>query len=168
MSITLRKSLHSAIGIPSCGGAVDNKAAGVISNNSALNSVFDKVLKHENIAGTTDYRLLYLSNDTSENQKVYNPQLKLLSTTDTEISLGPLSKNEVGAAILTENTVPQGVFFKTQEELKLIDEGYLSFNNAQQLAPGEFVGVWIKRRVNSSSGSGTVKEEIVLEVKYKG
>lgn len=167
MALTLRFSLHQADGIPSCGGAVNNTPAGIIANTSPLNSVFDKVLKHENIAGSTEYRLLYLCNDASQSQKVYTPRLKLISTPDSEIALGALTKNAVGATISSEKETPSGVVFKTQASLNSESGGYLSFPDGEELAPGEFLGFWVRRKVSSSSGSGTIKEEIVLEVQYR-
>lgn len=167
MSLTLRFSLNTAEGISSLGGGVNNTPAGIIANTSPLNSVFDKVLKHENIAGATEYRLLYLCNDAIQNEKVYVPKLKLISTPDSQISLGALPKNEVGGVVTSEKEAPSGVVFKTQAELNSESSGYLSFPNANELAPGEFLGFWIKRKVSSSSGSGTIKEEIVLEVQYR-
>lgn len=168
MALTLRFSTNIAAGTRSCGGTIDRTAAGVIANTSALNSVFDKVLKHENISGMTEYRLLYLSNDNiPSNSKVYVPKIKFISVPDSEFAIAALPKNEVGQILQTEQENPVDVIFKTQSNLNSESSGYLSFPNGSELLPGEFLGFWLRRKVNSSSGSGTIKEELVLEVQYR-
>lgn len=166
MAVTLRFSSNAASGVKSCGGAPMTGTAGIIPNTSALNAVFDKVLKHENISGSTEYRLVYLSNDSTSSEKIYNIKVKLLSTPDSEIAIGALAKNDIGTSLATEKQAPSSVVFKTQAELNSESAGYLSFSNAEELAPGEYVGLWMRRKVRSSGGSGTVKEELVLEVQY--
>lgn len=168
MALTLRFSTNVAGGTRSCGGPIDRSTSGLIANTSALNSVFDKVLKHENIEGVTEYRLLYLSNDNiPSNSKVYVPKIKFISVPESEISIAALPKNEVGQILQTDKEKPVDVIFKNQATLNNESSGYLSFPNGGELLPGEFLGFWLKRKVNSSSGSGTIKEELVIEVQYR-
>ena len=168
MALTLRFSTNIAAGTRSCGGAIDRTAAGLIANTSALNSVFDKVLKHENIEGMTEYRLLYISNDNiPSNSKVYVPKIKFISVPQSEFSIAALPKNEVGQILISEKETPVDVVFKTQSQLNNESSGYLSFPDGGELLPGEFLGFWLERKVNSSSGSGTIKEELVLEIQYR-
>ena len=164
--LTLRKSANIANGQPSCGGAMVSGDTGIIPAVGNVNSLFDKVLKSESITGITEYRLVYLSNESNSVQTIYNPTLKLLGNTSSEIALGALQKGQTGESIATEKTAPSGIVFYTQAQLDASSGGYLAFPNTSTLAPGEFCGVWIRRKTNATSGSGTIVEEMVLEVAY--
>ena len=157
-ALVYRFSLHNISGAKSCGGAVDKTDAGRIPSTTGLNELFDKVLKHENIEGSTDYRLIYLVNESAS--RTYSLSTRILSADD-EISLGALTKNAVGTTIASEATAPASVVFKTQAQLDSGSGGYLTFPNGQELGPNEFCGLWIKRSVNSSSGSGTKRCELL-------
>lgn len=149
----------------SCGGDVDKTPAGIIPATTGLNELFDKVLKHENIEGTTDYRLIYLVNESPS--RAYSLAVRILASDEDVISLGALPKNEVGSVIAAETTAPASVVFKTQAQLDSTSGGYITFANGLELGPNEFCGLWIRRQVNSSSGSGTKRCELVLESKYR-
>ena len=76
MSANLRFSSHSANGKNYLGGAIVTTAGGIYSpNTTASNVIFDEVLKSENIAGTPDYRCLYLKNDFTGNPAIVTGQL---------------------------------------------------------------------------------------------
>lgn len=164
-ALVYRYSLNNVSGAKSCGGGVDKTDSGRIPSTTGLNELFDKVLKHENIEGVTDYRLIYLVNESSS--RTYSLATRILSSDDDEISLGALSKNTVGTSLATETSSPGSVVFKTQAQLDSSSGGYLTFPNAQELGPNEYCGLWLRRSVNSSSGSGTKRCELVIESKYR-
>lgn len=164
-AIVYRFSTNNVSGTKSVGGAVDRTDLGKIPPTGGVNELFDKVLKHENIEGMTDYRLIYLVNESAS--RVYSLSVRILSSDDDVISIGALPKNEVGQVLATENTIPTSVVFKTQAQLNSSSAGYLTFPNGQEIGPNEFCGLWIRRSVNSSSGSGTKRCELVLESKYR-
>ena len=82
------------------------------------------------------------------------------------MAIGTLSKGQVGQSIITEKSAPSGVAFKTASDLATVNNGYLTLD-AATLAPGEFCGFWLRRTTKASTGSGTVVEELVLEIEYR-
>ena len=167
MSLIMRYSSNTANGVQSCGGPVDTSDSGLVPANIPLNGLFDKVLKHENVTGSTEYRLVYIVNDTNNSDKVYNPKVLMISVPEVEVAIGALPKNEVGQALSSESETPSGVVFKTKSELNQSSGGELSFPDGEELAPGEFVGLWIKRKVEGASGSGTIREDLSLQINYR-
>ena len=166
--LVLRKSSTVANGQPSCGGKILLTSEGIIPAVGSVNSLFDKVLKSESITGTTEYRLVYLSNESGSAQTIYNPLVRLLGKTDSEISLYALSRGAEGVSLPSEKTEPTGAVFKSQIQLDAssTNKGYLDFPNTATLAPGEYCGLWVRRKTNAASGSGTTVEEMVLEISY--
>ena len=66
MSANLRFSTNTVDGKKYLGGPLVTGANGIFSTSAtAANLIFDEILKSENIAGTSDYRCLYLQNDFS-------------------------------------------------------------------------------------------------------
>lgn len=163
--VVYRFSTNKVSGTKSVGGPPDKTEEGKIPPTGGVNELFDKVLKHENIEGMTDYRLIYLMNEGAS--RFYSLSTRILSADDNVISIGALPKNTEGTALATENTVPTDVVFKTQAQLNSESGGFLTFPNGQEVGPGEFCGLWLRRSVNSSSGSGTKRCELVLETKYR-
>ena len=164
-ALVYRYSKHNIGSAKSCGGALDSEAKGLIPATTGINELFDKVLKHENIEGATDYRLIYLVNESPS--RVYSLAVRILASDEDVISLGALPKNEIGAAIVSESVAPENVVFKTQAQLNSTSGGFITFSNGLELGPNEFCGLWLRRQVNSSSGSGTKRCELVLESKYR-
>lgn len=163
MAIALRLSTNKVDGRVSLGGVVDTSSTGVYSPSTVTtNAVLDEITKNENIAGTTDYRCLYVKNE-STTSDVYSLRLAFqsLPTTDT-YQLGLLSgKNVVAEAIPDENTAPSGIVFKDavkSEQITLISSG------TDVLRPGEYVGFWLKRTPRSLSSSGQILSELALEI----
>lgn len=165
MKLTVRLSSHSANGVASCGGAKKEGQEGILTYTTGLDAVFDRVTKKENMDGVTDYRCLYISNETN-GVTIFNPKIKILTSSTSEISIGTLGKNIVAGSISTEKETPSGVTFKTKSEIDVSGDGYLSFPGITELAPGEFAPFWIRRKVASSSGSGTTTEEFIFKLKY--
>lgn len=165
MKLTIRLSNHSADGVRSIGGDKISSAEGVLAYTTPLDSVFDRITKKENMDGVTDYRCFYLCNETS-GVTVFNPKLKILTTPDSTISIGPLAKGTVAEAIATEKNAPVGVTFHDKAAIDKTSDGYLSFPNTTELRPGESAPFWIRRQVKSTAGSGVTTEELLFEVKY--
>ena len=83
MSANLRFSTNTVDGKKYLGGPLITGANGIFSPSAtSANLVFDEVLKSENIAGTADYRCLYIQNDFS-NQTIYEPKIEVVSMTNT-------------------------------------------------------------------------------------
>lgn len=165
MALVIRYSAGIASGVKSVGGPRDTSNTGVIQGITPLNSLFDKVLKTENITGSTEYRLIYICNE--DGFTVYNPRVKLISTPqNTVISLGVLSKNIEPPVLASETSSPSAAF-KTKDEINAMPNGYYNFPGTTQLGPGEYAGIWLKREVKGSTGSGTITEEFVLEIEYQ-
>lgn len=167
MSANLRFSSHSANGKNYLGGAIVTTAGGIYSpNTTASNVIFDEVLKSENIAGTPDYRCLYLKNDFTGNQSIFNPQIEFKSMTSTAIfEIGFLSnKNIAGEAIQDENTPPVGITF---QRLNNDTPTNLIKGSVDILTSGEYVGFWLKRTPTNLGSTGTVTGEFVFQIRYK-
>lgn len=166
MSANIRFSSASASGKSYLGGAPMTGTSGIFNPSStSANLVFDTVLKDENIAGTPDYRCLYLVNDFT-NQTIYEPQIEFVTMTDTAVfSLGRLSNKGVTAASLaSETTAPSGITF---EDMPLNTAINLIKGGVNSLAPGEYVGFWLKRVPQNLGTSGTVTGELAFQIRLK-
>lgn len=166
MSANLRFSTNTVNGKNSLGGAINTSANGIYSpNTTAANVVFDEVLKSENIAGTPDYRCLYLKNDFAS-QVVYAPKIEFKSATNTaQFQIAFLSdKNVVAQAISDENTPPTGLTFV---DLPFDEPTALIKGASDLLLTGEYVGFWLKRIPTNLGSTGTVTGEFVFQIRYK-
>lgn len=166
MSANLRFSSNSVNGKNYLGGAIVTTSNGIYSpNTTASNVLFDEVLKSENIAGTPDYRCLYLKNDFAS-QIIYTPQIEFKSMTNTaNFQIGFLTdKNINGIAIADENTAPSGITFT---DLALNTPTNLIKGSANMLAAGEYVGFWLKRIPTNLGTTGTITGEFVFQIRYK-
>lgn len=163
MAITLRLSTNTVNGKKSLGGAIDTTDKGIYSvTNSTTNYLFDEITKNENIAGTVDYRTLYLKND-STSSDVFNIEILFNSLPSTDkIQIGFLSDKNVQAdAIPDENTPPSTIEFIDIDKTtsyKLIK----GQNNV--LKAGEYVGFWLKRTPQNTASSGQVTSELIFEI----
>lgn len=165
MKLTVRLSTHSHDGIKSIGNTMDQTPGGVLGYTSGIDTVFDRVTKKENMDGATDYRCLYISNE-STGVTIFNPKIKILTTSASKISIGTLGKGVTAQAIATEKSAPSGVLFKTKEEIDATSDGYIDFAGVTELRPGESAPFWIRRQVVSTSGSGVTTEEFIFKLKY--
>ena len=165
MAANLRFSSHTAEGKSYLGGALVAGAPGIFSPSMiTTNAIFDKILKSENIAGTEDYRCLYFVNDYA-NQTIYEPTLQITSSqaSNAIFTAGFVTdKGEVAQAIATENTVPAGITFSASTTPSQMIKG-----SSNQLAPGEFVAFWFKRKATNTSGSGTIVGEMQFRINYR-
>ena len=166
MSANLRFSTNTVDGKKYLGGPLITGANGIFSTSAtAANLVFDEVLKSENIAGTPDYRCLYLQNDFSS-QTIYEPKIEVVSMTDTAaFTIGLLTDKNVNAqSIGSETTVPTGITFT---DIGLSTPVNLVQGPSNSLLPGEFIGFWIKRTPQNLGASGTVTGEFIFQLRYK-
>lgn len=166
MSANLRFSSNSVNGKNYLGGAIVTSASGIYTpNTTAANVVFDEVLKSENIAGTPDYRCLYIKNDFAS-QTVYTPEIEFKSATNTaKFQIGFLTdKNVTAQAIADENTAPAGITF-----IDFPVGTPLSFikGTSDMLLTGEYVGFWLKRIPTNLGSTGTITGELVFQTRYK-
>lgn len=166
MSANLRFSTNTVDGKKYLGGPLITGASGIFATSAtAANLVFDEVLKSENIAGTADYRCLYLQNDFS-NQTLYEPKLEVISMTDSaKFTIGLVTDKNINAqAIGTENTAPTGITFN---DIGLSTAVNLIKGTSNFLLPGEYVAVWIKRTPQNLGTSGTVTGEFIFQLRYR-
>lgn len=166
MAVNLRFSTNISNGKKSLGGPVDTTASGIYSpNTTAADVFFDEVLKSENIAGTPDYRCVYIKNDNTS-QTVYSPQFEFLSFPNTDkFQIGLLTDKNVSATtIADENTAPAGINFQTVSVNTPID---LIQGDNKTLLPGEFIGFWLKRTPANLGASGTVISSLQFQIRYK-
>ena len=109
------------------------------------NKVQDNVTKDESDVGMTDYRLVYLKNNSADTKK----EVKIWIGTNTpgedtiSIGLDPAGVNATGATVADENTAPAGVTFTAPA----VVADALSMGT---LTSGQYYGYWIKRLVPSS------------------
>ena len=166
MSANLRFSTNTVDGKKYLGGPLITGASGRVSTSAtAANLVFDEVLKSENIAGTPDYRCLYLQNDFS-NQTIYEPKLEVVSMTDTaKFTIGLLTDKNVNAQTIgSETTAPSAITFA---DIGISTPTNLIKGASNFLLPGEYVGFWIKRVPQNLGTSGTVTGEFIFQLRYK-
>lgn len=166
MSANLRLSSNTVNGKVSLGGPVITSAGGIYSpNTTASNVIFDEVLKSENIAGTPDYRCVYLKNDFS-NQTIYAPQIEFKSATNTaKFHIAFITdKNQVAEAISEETVAPSALVF---EEIPYDTPYSLIKGQSDLLLTGEYVGFWLKRIPTNLGSTGTVTGELVFQIRYK-
>lgn len=166
MSANLRFSTNTVSGKKYLGGAVVTGSTGVFSPSAtAANLIFDEVLKSENIAGTPDFRCLYLQNDYT-NQTIYEPKIEIISMTNTAaFTIGLLTdKGVVAQSITNENTSPSGISFT---DIGIATPVNLIKGSTNLLLPGEYVGFWIKRVPANLGASGTITGELLFQLRYK-
>lgn len=157
-SVTTATNPNASLG----GQMGTNTEAKILTSNNNLNNLFDDINKAENFAGTTDYRCVYVHNDTEEVGALFaNSEIFLTGTSYANIELGvdPGGKNSVTVVAANENTAPVGIVFDAPS-----DSSPLQLS-ADQLDPGDFVAMWIKRTANNISGTGTVTDTISLSVR---
>lgn len=148
----------------SLGGRMGVDASAVITTaNTSLNNLFDNISKLENSNGTTDYRCIYIHNDTAVSGEVFaNGRLYLQGSPKANISIGVGIKNDDAnnEFIADESTSPVGVTFTSPTE-----GSPLVVSGDELLDIGDNIPVWIKRTANNVAGSGTVTDVISLVVR---
>ena len=144
----------------------DASLGGVISNTevgTSIHSLFDRVTGAEASTGDTEYRCIYFRNTDTDASGLISAAVFILSQTtsgDTEIEIGldPNGKNGIANSIATESNIPSGVTFSAPA----------SYATGLSLPSGpyvedDYVGIWIKRIVQSSAAS-TASDSCSLRV----
>lgn len=121
------------------------------------NELFDNVDKDESLAGDTEYRCFYISNEHATDAA---NDVKLWIQADTNgqdtlaIGLDPAGLNGTATTIANENTAPGGVAFSSPAS----EGAGLSLGD---IADGEFYPVWIRRTVPAAAAPVTFDRSIL-------
>lgn len=167
MALILRKSANTVESKPLLGGAMVTGSDGILPPTGTLHGIFDEISKQENVTGVIDYRCIYLENPRDAIEAAGTPRIRILSQSESEISIGVLQKNIQAQAIGNEKEAPSGVVFRTQKEIEAQNsDKMLKFPSTSQLLPGEYCAVWLKRQTKASNGSGVITEEVVLDIQW--
>jgi hypothetical protein len=130
---------------------------------ATLNNLFDDVTGAEAAAGSTEYRCIFVLNNTAGGLTLQNATISVLSETGTGSTvtiatdnIGITAKGLAGspqaATIASETTAPTGV--------SAFGSGPLTIGN---LAPGQVIGIWLKRVVTAGMAAVT-PDSVVLRV----
>lgn len=141
------------------GGSANNSGnssiGGVISANDApvtLNDLFDQVSAAESAAGDTEYRCIYLQNnsgsDTAINAEVWIAVNTANANNDIAIGLGSSSINGIEQTVADESSAPSSVTFSSADG----EENALSIGN---IPAGEHKALWIRRNVTAGGSAAS-------------
>ncbi len=145
------------------GGAMATNPEAVITTaNTSLNNLWDNVTKAENFAGTTDYRCVFIHNDTATPGAIFaSGVLYKTGTTLATFQFGLQStKNTAAVTIANELAVPSGITFSSPT----VGSPLALLATSNVLNPGDYIGLWIKRTASGITGSGTVTDSLSLVV----
>jgi hypothetical protein len=147
----------------SLGGQRATNAEAIITTaNTTLNNLFDDVSKAENFNGTTDYRCVYIHNDTQNAAEIFaNGEVYLNGGSYASIQVGIGVKNAVAPTIANENTAPAGITFSSPTSAAPL----ALMSGTNQLDADDYIALWIKRTASNISGSGTVTDSIPLSIR---
>lgn len=144
------------------GKMATNPEAVITTSNTSLNNLFDDISKAENYAGTTDYRCVYIHNDTAVVGEIFAEGELLISNTPyAAVQIGVGTKMTDAPTIVDELTAPSGVSFSAPTAASPLP----LMGGTNVLNPGEWIPVWIKRTANNIAGSGTVTDSIGLSLR---
>ena len=157
-SSTTNSTATSSLG----GNMATNSEAAITTSNTTINNLWDNVTKAENYAGTTEYRCVFIHNDTSTSGALFaNGRVYLSGSSLATFQLGVESaKNIATVTIASETTAPSGITFSSPTSSAPLD--LMSTDNT--LDPGEYIALWIKRTVNNVTGSGQVTDTLTINV----
>ena len=144
----------------SLGGSMSTDAGAIITTaNTSINNLWDDITKSENFNGTTEYRCVYIHNDTATPGEIYaSGEIYISGSPYATIQVGVGTKGATAPTIANETTAPSGVVFSSPTSGAPLSLG-------ADLDPGEYISVWIKRTANNISGTGTVTDSIPLTVR---
>lgn len=130
----------------SLGGAVSTVAGGIVPTTKTLNSEFDDISGDEAFAGDTEYRCFTFKNEhatlTAVGGKLFVAQDSTSANTVMSIGLDPSGKSGTATTIATESDAPAGVTFSAPTSKA-------TGISVPDLAPGEYINVWVKRVVTA-------------------
>lgn len=147
----------------SLGGAMSEDSNAVIdTTNTTLNNLFDNITKADNFAGTTDYRCVYVHNDTTNVGEVFaDAEAYIGGSPLATFQIGVGVKNATTTTIGTETDVPAGIVFSSPTSGSPLE----LLVSPDVLNPEDFVAVWIKRTASNITGTGTVTDLLNLVVR---
>jgi hypothetical protein len=131
----------------------------ITTSNINLNNLFSNISKSQNAAGAIEYRCIYIHNDTSDAQQVFQ-DLDLYQTGSSIASFQIMILNKNVDA----GTTPPTSGFVSSNATAPIVAGTPGTPNATLLA-GDSVAVWIKRTAANSVGSSAVTDSLSLVVR---
>lgn len=130
----------------SLGGAVSTVAGGIVPITKTLNSEFDDISGDEAFAGDIEYRCFTFKNEhatlTAVDGKLFVAQDSTSANTAMSIGLDPSGKSGTATTISTESDAPAGVTFSAPTSKA-------TGISVPDLAPGEYINVWVKRVVTA-------------------
>ncbi len=154
--LVFRFSLNTttdAARVPSCGGAPDISGA-PISAGGVLNELFDRVTSSQALAGSVEYRLVYVRNDNVA-EVLFNAIARIVSdssnpTTTLLWALDPAGVNGDSSITLLDEVdttnLLSGLTFNTLAK----DVGTGAGND---LPANGYHGIWLQRTVTAGTGS---------------
>lgn len=144
------------------GNMATNPEAVITTSNTTLNNLWDNITKAENFAGTTDYRCVFIHNDTSTVGALFaSGQVYISGSSLASFQIGmAATKNTATVTIADENTAPSGITFSTPTSGSPLP----LMSSANTLNPGDYIAMWIKRTANNITGSGTVTDALNLVI----
>lgn len=131
---------------------------------SALpNDYFDDVTKDESDVGMTDYRLIYIKNDSVDTKKEVKIWIGSNTTGEDAVSIGldPAGVDAAGAIIANETTAPSPTVTFTAPS---ISDDALSIGT---LTSGQYYGIWVKRLVPSGVTTEVLDDTFSLSFSAK-
>lgn len=145
------------------GGEMATNAEAIITtSNTTINNLFDNITKAENFAGTTDYRCVFIHNNTAVAGEIFaNGVVYISGSPLATFQVGVGAKNLAAVTIANELTAPSGITFTSPTLAS--PRVLLASNNI--LNPGDYISIWLKRTANNINGSGTVTDSLPLVVK---
>ena len=158
--LKLSGGVSNALPNSSLGGVMSSDAgAAITTSNTGLNNLFDNITKSENFNGTTDYRCVYIHNDTINAGDIFaSGEVFISGTPYADIQIGVGVKNATAVTVANENTTPSGISFSAPASGTPLSLG-------SDLDPGDYIALWIRRTANNISGTGTVTDSIPITVR---
>lgn len=143
------------------GGAANSNAnaslGGAKSSTQAPAGLFDTVDSTESTAGDTEYRCVYVHNNSGTNS-LDNPVMWIVSETPNyiDIGVGTSAVNGTEQTVANENTAPSGVTFSSPTS-----KGTgLALGS---IPAGQHKAVWIRRTVPAAAGAAAGSFSVRVE-----
>jgi len=136
-------------------------AAKILTTNTEFNNLWDDISKLENSNNTTDYRCIFVHNDTTTpNNSFLLGKLYFSGSPKAVFQAGIGAggvKNSDDIVIANETTAPTGVTFADHN-----DEA--SALALPTLEPNDYIAIWLKRTANNIPGSGVINDLISINI----
>lgn len=151
------------------GGASNTNAnlslGGAVSSTAAADPYFDTVVSGEASAGDVEYRCIAVKNNhgtlTLQSPKLWIDAQPAGGDTVFAVGLDPSGVNGAATTVADENTAPAGVTFSAPST----KGAGISVSN---LAPGQWVNVWVRRTVSAGAAATAVGSPRVASWRLEG